>query len=176
MDLKTLKTFQMIVTYGSFIRAAEEMNYAQSTVTMQIQKLESDLGVQLIERGKKIQLTEVGRLFHERSLHIVKDLEQLQNTMSDMQLGEAGRSPLDTMEIGSMAALKYYVQSGLGIALVPEVSLNPAPAGTLIRTLNGNATDMPCGILCKSSEYPLGLASTKLYQFLKQELTWLAAV
>lgn len=40
MDIKTLKTFQMIVNYGSFIRAAEELNYAQSTVTMQIQKLE----------------------------------------------------------------------------------------------------------------------------------------
>lgn len=53
MDLKTLKTFQMIVKYGSFNRAADEMNYVQSTVTMQIQKLEFDLGVQLIERGKK---------------------------------------------------------------------------------------------------------------------------
>ncbi len=53
MDLKTLKTFQMIVKYGSFIRAADAMNYVQSTVTMQIQKLESELGVQLIERGKK---------------------------------------------------------------------------------------------------------------------------
>jgi len=51
MDLKTLKTFQLIVKYGSFNRAAEEMNYAQSTVTMQIQKLESDLGIKLIERG-----------------------------------------------------------------------------------------------------------------------------
>lgn len=53
MDLKTLKTFQMIVKYGSFIRAADEMNYVQSTVTMQIQKLESELGIRLIERGKK---------------------------------------------------------------------------------------------------------------------------
>lgn len=53
MDLKTIKTFQTIVSSGSFNRAAEELNYAQSTVTMQMQRLESDLGCQLLERGKK---------------------------------------------------------------------------------------------------------------------------
>ncbi len=36
MDFKTLKTFHKIVACGSFNRAAEELNYAQSTVTMQI--------------------------------------------------------------------------------------------------------------------------------------------
>nr|WP_280146922.1 LysR family transcriptional regulator [Priestia megaterium]MDH3171300.1 LysR family transcriptional regulator [Priestia megaterium] len=53
MDLRTIKTFQTIARLGSFQKAAEELKYVQSTVTMQIQKLESDLGVKLIERGKK---------------------------------------------------------------------------------------------------------------------------
>ncbi|NGY75576.1 LysR family transcriptional regulator [Bacillus megaterium] len=52
MDLRTIKTFQTIARLGSF-QKAEELKYVQSTVTMQIQKLESDLGVKLIERGKK---------------------------------------------------------------------------------------------------------------------------
>jgi DNA-binding transcriptional LysR family regulator len=291
MDLKTLKTFQTIVKCGSFIRAAEQLNYGQSTVTMQIQKLESDLGLQLIERGKSIRLTEAGRLFHEQSLQIVKNMEQLQANLSDLQSGEAGnlrigvteptasyRLPvilkrfisdypkirvsiefahtpvlcerllkgevdfalcstpdlgfelyfeplfkeefvvlmpenhplaeqpviapddlqghrllitsaicpyrrklemvlqeagncsLDTMEIGSMTALKYYVESGLGIALVPKVVLNPAPAGTTVRNISGNRIDMTFGIVCKSSDFPLKLASAKLYQRIKQEL------
>jgi DNA-binding transcriptional LysR family regulator len=292
MDLKTLKTFQMIVKYGSFNRAAEEMNYAQSTVTMQIQKLESDLGVQLIERGKKFRLTEAGRLFHEQSLQIVKNMEQLQTNLLDLQLGEAGNIrlgvteptashrlpgilkgflshfpkirisvdiantptlsdrllrgdidlalcsapdlgtdlyfeplfkeefavlipeshplaqkeaiapedirgnrllitsatcpyrrklemvlkesgniPVDTMEIESMTALKYYVESGLGIALLPLIVLNPVPIGTTVRTMSGSSLiDMTIGILCKTSDYPLNLASSKLYQYLKKEL------
>lgn len=53
MDLKSLKTFKLIATNGSFQQAAQEQNYAQSTVTMQIKKLEEDLGVKLFERGKK---------------------------------------------------------------------------------------------------------------------------
>lgn len=41
-------------------------------------------------RGKKIRLTEAGRLFHEQSMQIVTRMELLQTNLSDMQLGEAG--------------------------------------------------------------------------------------
>ncbi|MGY5484457.1 LysR family transcriptional regulator [Paenibacillus sp. ALE2] len=291
MDIKALKTFQMIVNYGSFMRAAEALNYAQSTVTMQIQKLESDLGVQLIERGKKIKLTAAGRMFYEQSLHIVKDMEQLQENMENLQRGTAGdirigvteptasyRLPeilkqflthyplirvsvefgntptlserilqgdvdialcsapdlgsalyfeplfkenfvvlmpeqhplaqkeyiepvdlqghrllitssicpyrrklemvmkehgitmLDTMEIGSMTALKSYVECELGIALVPQILVDPVPAGTVVRELSGSLIDMTLGLLCKATEAPLKLASSKLYSVLKKEL------
>lgn len=67
MDFKTLKTFHKIVACGSFNRAAEELNYAQSTVTMQIKKLEEDLGIRLLERGKTFRLTEAGRLFLKKA-------------------------------------------------------------------------------------------------------------
>jgi DNA-binding transcriptional LysR family regulator len=80
-------------------------------------------------------------------------------------------APLDTMEIGSMTALKYFVESGLGLALIPDIVLNPVPAGTVIREMEGVVIDMTCGILCKLSNYPLKLTSSRLYGFLKQELT-----
>jgi len=291
MDLKTLRTFQLIAQSGSFIRAAEQLNYAQSTVTMQIQKLEADLGVQLIERGKNIRLTEAGRLFYEQSQYIVRNMEQLRESLSDLQTGESGtirlgvteptasyrlprilsefisqypkirisvdfantptlsrkllegdidlalcsapdlgselyyeplfkeqftvlmpeqhplaskaviapddlrghrllvtsancpyrkklemlwqqsaNVPIDIMEIGSMTALKYFVESGLGIALVPSIVLSPLPVGTTVRPMSGMPVDMSFGILTKLSEYPLKQACSRLYKYLKQEL------
>ena len=53
MDLKTIKTFKTIVELGNFQRAAEELNYAQSTVTMHIKSLEAELGVILLEEGQE---------------------------------------------------------------------------------------------------------------------------
>lgn len=90
MDFKSLKSFQTIVKHGSFIQAAKEMNYSQSTVTMQIKKLEREIGVQLIERGKKIQLTEAGKFFFEQSSAIMERVEQLQTDILDLYKGEAG--------------------------------------------------------------------------------------
>ncbi|MBB3068821.1 DNA-binding transcriptional LysR family regulator [Paenibacillus baekrokdamisoli] len=88
----------------------------------------------------------------------------------EMVLQETASIPLSTMEIGSMTALKYYVQSGLGIALVPKIILDPVPAGSTVRTISGSLIDMPFGLLCKASAYPPKIASLKLYQYLKQEL------
>ena len=73
------------------------MNYAQSTVTMQIQKLESELGTQLIQRGKEISLTEAGRLLRpELTNH--KNIEHLQTSLSDLKSGESGHIRLGVTE------------------------------------------------------------------------------
>jgi len=98
MDIRTIKTFKTIVKFGSFQRAAEELQYVQSTVTLHIQKLESDVGVKLLERGKKVQLTEAGRLFNEMADLLLKDYENLQFTMSEWIKGEAGVVRLGVME------------------------------------------------------------------------------
>jgi len=292
MDLKAIKTFHLIAKYESFIRAAEELNYSPSAVTMQIRKLESDLGVTLIERGKPFRLTEAGRLFREQSLPLIRHMEQLQAIMADWETGEAGHVrlgvteptashrlprllktflelhpnirisvdiadtptladrvlrgevdlalcsspdtgeelyyealfrepfavllpehhplarkasidirdfrehrllvtsttcpyrrklemtlkdagnvPTDVMEIGSMSALKHYVAAGLGIALAPEISLEPLPRGTVVRPLgDGLSIDMACGMLYPKTGAPFTRAAARLYRFLKHEL------
>lgn len=61
MELRLLKTFQVLAHELSFTRAAEQLDYAQSSVTAQIQALEQDLGIPLFERlGKRVALTSAG--------------------------------------------------------------------------------------------------------------------
>jgi DNA-binding transcriptional LysR family regulator len=68
MELRELKTFRTVATLLSFHRAAEVLNYAQSTISAQIKALEEDLGVRLFERlGKRIVLTEAGELLSQYS-------------------------------------------------------------------------------------------------------------
>lgn len=62
MELRNLITFQKVVECNGFTKAAEVLGYAQSSVTAQIQALETELGSPLFDRmGKKIILTEVGQ-------------------------------------------------------------------------------------------------------------------
>ena len=54
MEVRNLITFLKIIETGSFSKAAEQLTYSQSTVTVQIQQLEEEIGVQLFDRiGKK---------------------------------------------------------------------------------------------------------------------------
>ncbi|MNW42722.1 HTH-type transcriptional regulator YofA [compost metagenome] len=90
MEIRLIKTFQSIVKLGSFRLAAEALQYSQPTITVQIKKLEDELGVKLFERGKTIELTEAGRFFYERSDVLLKNYSDLNETMSNFLNGETG--------------------------------------------------------------------------------------
>ncbi|GJF29036.1 hypothetical protein KNE206_17360 [Kitasatospora sp. NE20-6] len=61
MELQHLRSFLEVSSELSFTRAAKKLNYAQSSVTAQIQHLEASLGAVLFDRrGRRIALTESG--------------------------------------------------------------------------------------------------------------------
>lgn len=64
MELRHLLTFIAVVEAGSFTKAAAALGYVQSSVTAQIQALETELGTALFDRfGKKTTLTDAGQKF-----------------------------------------------------------------------------------------------------------------
>lgn len=66
MELRNIKTFIYVAEQGSFSKAAQMLNYSQSTVTSQIQRLEQELDILLFERiGKTIRLTVAGQHFFQ---------------------------------------------------------------------------------------------------------------
>ncbi|CAI8766533.1 MULTISPECIES: LysR family transcriptional regulator [Bacillus] len=75
MEIKELKTFKMITQEGTFSLAAKKLNYAQSTVTTHIKKLEKELGFLLFERGWDARLTDEGALFAEEVDHLLMHWE-----------------------------------------------------------------------------------------------------
>ena len=83
MELRQLKTFRTVATLLSFNRAADVLNYAQSTISAQIKALEEDLGVRLFDRlGKRIVLTEAGELLSQYAQKML-DIEAA--TLSDVK-------------------------------------------------------------------------------------------
>lgn len=62
MNINKLETFITLSNCLSFTEAAEQLYCSQPAVSMQIQSLEEDLGVQLFDRiGKKLYLTMHGK-------------------------------------------------------------------------------------------------------------------
>ena len=61
MELRNLITFVYVAELGSFTKAAQQLDYSQSTVSFQIKQLEDELGCLLFERiNHTITLTERG--------------------------------------------------------------------------------------------------------------------
>lgn len=64
MEIRNIVTFLKVAGTQNFSKAAEQLGYSQSAVTVQIQQLEKELDTQLFERiGKRVYLTEKGQEF-----------------------------------------------------------------------------------------------------------------
>ena len=78
MDLNYIKTFLQVVATGNFAKAAEQLQYAQSTVTAQIHAIEQELGVPLFERvGRKNYLTPTGEEFLRYATELQNILQKI---------------------------------------------------------------------------------------------------
>lgn len=161
MDPKSLRAFHRIAAYGSFRLAAEELNYAQSTVTMQIQRLEEDLGVLLFERTGKLRLTEEGRLLRERSLPILQDMERLRRSLTEMREGEAGEVRLGATEPAVSSRLPAVLKRFTDRYPRIHISLESASTPILGERLAKGELDLA---LCTLPERGEGLFFEPLYR------------
>ncbi|MFC5448690.1 LysR family transcriptional regulator [Paenibacillus aestuarii] len=80
MDFKKYKTFQVVADTLNLTRAADQLGYSQPTITLQLQSLESELGVTLFNRvGKKTFLTPAGKLvkgYIDQTFSLLDEMEQ----------------------------------------------------------------------------------------------------
>ncbi|QHT58602.1 LysR family transcriptional regulator [Paenibacillus lycopersici] len=127
MDLRALKTFEACVRLGHFQKAAEELQYAPSTVTLQIQRLEADLGVALFVRdGKRVIVTEAGQWLQHEASALLKSIGVIRQTVYDIASGDEGAvrfaaiEPIASQRLAAVIADFYKTRPN--VELTMEVS------------------------------------------------------
>ena len=90
MTITQLHYVLAVAEYQNFTKAAEKCFVTQPTLSMQIQKLEDQLKVQIFDRSKKpIELTEVGRKIVNQAKKIVNEADRI-NDIVEQQKGFIG--------------------------------------------------------------------------------------
>jgi LysR family hydrogen peroxide-inducible transcriptional activator len=90
MTITQLNYVLAVAEYKNFTLAAEKCFVTQPTLSMQIQKVEEELDIQLFDRSKKpIQLTEIGQKIVTQSKNIVNEADRIQDIV-DQQKGFIG--------------------------------------------------------------------------------------
>jgi DNA-binding transcriptional LysR family regulator len=78
-----MQIFVAIVEAGSISGAAERLGLPKSAVSRRLAELESRLGVSLIQRTtRRLNLTDSGLAFYERSVAILADLDEAESAVS----------------------------------------------------------------------------------------------
>lgn len=142
MDLTNITTFLHVVDCGNYSKAAEDLGYAQSTVTSQIQALETELGVPLFERiGRKNYLTDAGKEFLQYALDIQYALNKIIAINQDVNRTKT------VIRIGIMESLLF---SSI-LSIIPKfreayenitLSIKVSTADELVEMLRQNQLDL----------------------------------
>lgn len=95
MDVRHLDALLAVAEEGSFTAAADRLHTVQSNVSEHVRQLESELGVQLLVRGRRGTVpTEFGVRVIDRARAIRSELDALQKDVSMLQGLEIGHATL----------------------------------------------------------------------------------
>ena len=123
MDRMTsIATFVKIAEAGGFAAAARKLGVSPSTVTTQIQDLEDRLGVRLLNRStRKVSLTDIGKAYFERCMHILADMDEADTAVHAMHAKPSG-----ILHLNVSLSIPFFVGPTIAefTSLYPDVKVN----------------------------------------------------
>ncbi|UAN18819.1 MULTISPECIES: LysR substrate-binding domain-containing protein [Enterobacter] len=91
LNLTNVFYFVQVVNHGGFTAASRVLFISKSTLSLRIQQLEGDLGVQLLNRNsRKLGLTHVGGEFYHRAQSLLQEAEAAENVGRQRQSEPSG--------------------------------------------------------------------------------------
>ena len=88
MRIEQLKAFLAVAETGSFQKAARQCGVTQSTISRQIQALETELGSPLLHRTAQAKLTVAGDLLLPRARKIYQEWNVAKSEIADLTAGK----------------------------------------------------------------------------------------
>jgi DNA-binding transcriptional LysR family regulator len=123
MELKHLTSFIAVAEQLSFVRAADRLYLSQPALTGQIQRLEEELGVQLLARNRRsVKLTDAGKVFLVEARATLSRARQAADRAQKAARGEIGR-----LRIGFVSSAALEIVPSIVVAFRkqhPEVTLD----------------------------------------------------
>src|SRR5262245_8887804 len=105
MELNQLRYFVAVAELSSFTKAAARCGVAQPSLSQQIQKLERELGQQLLDRfGRRIRLTEAGEAFYGRATAALDAIDDARTSVQNSHDWQTG-----TITIGAIHTIAPYL-------------------------------------------------------------------
>jgi DNA-binding transcriptional LysR family regulator len=162
VEFRHLQTFRAAVEQRVFAKAAETLDYAQSTVTLHIQQLERELGVELFERtGKRVQLTEAGQQVYEASVRVLDAYRDLGEAARPYAAGLKGTVRVGAIEPTASTRLPSILQRFARAHPQVKLALSVGGTGTLTRALVSRSVDVA---ICTQPDRGNDLEYTALFE------------
>jgi LysR family transcriptional regulator, low CO2-responsive transcriptional regulator len=140
--LRQLKVFESVARNLSFSRAAEELHLTQPAVSTQVKKLEEHAGLPLFEQlGKKIHLTPAGSEMLHASRIIIRQFEEVEETMTQFKGVSGGKLNVTVISAGDYFFPRLLVEFARRHAGV-KLNFGVCNREELLEQMTDNLTDL----------------------------------
>ena len=151
IDFDGIQAFVVIAELGGFNKAADQLHITQTALTRRVQKLESYLGLKLIDRTTRhVELTAVGREFLPQARAIVNEM---------------------TSAIGHLKDMSQHAKGSFSLACIPSLTVSMVPQlirqyadlypDNRIRILDATSSEVRKAVLNHQAEIGLALDGEK---------------
>lgn len=142
MEIRNIITFVRIAELQNFSKAARQLGYSQSAVTMQIKQLEEELNAQLFDRiGKHIRLTQAGQRLLPHALEILDGVRRAQGITREPE-EVSGRLRIGTAESLLINVLPPIIIEFSRLHPRVEISTQTASVADLFAMVQRNEIDL----------------------------------
>ncbi|MEH7885265.1 LysR family transcriptional regulator [Bacillus sp. JJ1609] len=91
MDIRQMRYFIAIAEEKNITAAANRLHMSQPPLSLQLKQMEEELGVMLVERnGKRLELTDKGKVLYQHALNIVHSFEEVKIELQETDEGRKG--------------------------------------------------------------------------------------
>lgn len=154
LKIRHLESFLVLDDAGTLTEAAARMHMTQSAMSHWLADLEELVGMPLVTRGRRIQLTAAGVVMKRLAVSVLGDISRTQ-----MELGAVAEGRTARLHIGSVwAGVARGVPAALAQfqALHPHVSVtvSESPFGHLLEGLENKQLDVVVGSLDARAHHP----------------------
>ena len=133
MELHHLRYFVEVARRSSVTRAAEALHMAQPSLSIQVKRLEEELGVPLLDRtGRRVRLTPAGEVFLRRAAGILAEVEAAVVEIQEFQGVGRGRITVGTTRISGSHLLPPALAAFRRLHPGVEVVLREEDTSTLV--------------------------------------------
>jgi len=142
MELRNLKTFQVVAEELNITKAAKRLGYTQPTITLQIQSLEKELKHTLLTRvGKKTLLTAAGKKLKDHVDSLFIFIDKIEKDMEELH-GPSGILTIAASEYYCTQHLSPIVKAYLEIYPIVKISLLPLNSAHAIKSVRDHVADI----------------------------------
>ena len=147
VTLRQMRAFVEVVRSGGFTAAAPKLHLTQSATSLLVRELETQLGLQLVDRTtRQIAVTDAGSEFLRSAERILADVDQAIASTQDLMLRRRGRVTIATTPLLASTFVPSVIAEFQ--QLYPGITVHMAdlPTEQIIRHVQAGDADVGLGV------------------------------